>query len=363
MPESPAPAIENRSMHRLSDFDYELPTDLIAKYPLPERHHSRMLILDRSQKDWRHSRFAHLSEFLNPGDLLVANNAKVIPARLHGYRKGYSGRVEIFLLHPQNAERTIWQALLKPARRLKPGTIVLFENSSLEAKIIEHLGEGRAAVQLHWPPEQSLEELLAATGTLPIPPYLERQAEALDDERYQTVFAKVSGAQAAPTAGLHFTPAILQELQANGIGFAEITLHVSAGTFRPVLTENIAEHRMDPEYYEIPPETADAIAATRRQGKRVIAIGTTVAKTLETAALLSQGGEVKAGSGWSDVFIASGFRFQVTDALLTNFHLPRSTLLMLVSAFADRELIRNAYESAIQQEYRFYSYGDCMLIL
>lgn len=350
--------------YTLADFDYPLPEALIAKYPLPHRDQSRMMVLDRKVQAFRHDSFKNLSQWLSAGDLVVVNNAKVIPVRLQGHRAGYTGHVEIFLMHPENMDRTCWQVLMRPARRLKPGTIIHFQDAglSVEAMVLENLGDGKGLVSLSWPDTLSFEAMLEQIGTLPIPPYLERPPEALDNERYQTVFAKAAGAQAAPTAGLHFTQQTFQDLAAKGIGVAEVTLQVSAGTFRPVLSDNIQDHRMDPEWYTLPQETVTAIQAAKSAGKRVIAVGTTVAKTLETCAQRHQG-QLHAEFAWSDLFIQPGFSFQVVDGLLTNFHLPKSTLLMLVSAFASRKLILDVYHAAIENRYRFYSYGDCMLIL
>ncbi len=349
--------------YTLSDFDYDLPAGLIAKYPLPERDQSRMLVLNRQEKALSHQSFIHFPQFLEAGDLVVLNNAKVIPARLLGHREGYTGQVEIFLMHPQNHERTHWQVLMRPAKRLKAGSTIVFEKSDLKVTVLEQQSEGRGLVSLQWPSSLSLEEILEQTGQLPIPPYLEREAEAIDTERYQTIFAKVSGAQAAPTAGLHFTPQVLEALQQRGVQLAEITLHVSAGTFRPVLSETISHHQMDPEFYTISEETAQAIEKTKANGHRVIAIGTTVAKTLETSAYRHHG-NVQPESDWSDLFITPGFQFQVVSGLLTNFHLPKSTLLMMICAFANnRDLVFEAYTKAVEAQYRFYSYGDCMLLL
>lgn len=349
-------------LYTLSDFDFDLPPELVAKYPLPERDQSNMLVLDRASGTIAHHGFSELATFLAPGDVLVLNNAKVMPARLQGHREGHTGHVEIFLLHPENPEQTVWQVLMKPTRRLNPGTRVCFPNTELTATILDRQEAGRGRVELSWPSALSLEALLEAVGQMPIPPYLERDAEALDTERYQTVFAKVTGAQAAPTAGLHFTPQVLAALRACGVQLAEVTLHVSAGTFRPVLSERIEAHQMDPELYTLPADTMEAIAAAKARGNRVIAVGTTVVKTLETAAFRNNG-RLQPETAWSELFIRPGFEFQIVDALLTNFHLPKSTLLMLVSAFAHRDPILAAYREAIQHRYRFYSYGDCMLIV
>lgn len=351
----------NNTTYTLEDFDYPLPHALIAKYPLAQRDQSRMLVLNRESGELAHHGFAELVNWIEPGDLVVFNNAKVIPARLLGHRQGHTGKVEVFLLHPQNEAKTRWQVLMRPSRKLPVGTVVTFDTSPLEVHIQDRGENGLGVVDLIWPEGIMLEEILDQTGVLPIPPYMERETEAIDTERYQTVYAKVAGAQAAPTAGLHFTEDILESLRAKGANLAEVTLHVSAGTFRPVQTPTIGEHKMDAEYYTVSPETAEAIQATKAAGKRVIAVGTTVTKTLETSAFRNQG-QVTAESAWSELFITPGFQFQVIDSLLTNFHLPKSTLLMLVSAFAGRDPIMHAYETAVENQYRFYSYGDCMLI-
>ncbi len=346
----------------LQDFDYPLPEALIARYPLENRADSRMLTLDRHSQTWRHDRFESLVEYLNPGDLVVLNNTKVLPVRIACVRPGHTGKVELFLLTPQNSDKTQWLVLMRPARRLKPGTLVQSLRPGLTATLLESLPAGQGLVDLQWPPETSFDTMLQQVGEMPIPPYLGRPAEQIDVERYQTVFAQVPGAQAAPTAGLHFTPEHLGKLRQQGIQVAEITLHVSAGTFRPILSEDVSSHRMDPEWYDIPEPVAVSVAKTKALGNRVVAIGTTVAKTLESA-VLKNGGTLHGGSDWSNLFITPGFRFQTVDVLLTNFHLPKSTLLLLVSAFASKELILNAYHSALQERYRFFSYGDCMLIL
>lgn len=347
--------------YTLSDFDYDLPSGRVARYPLAERDQSKLMVVNRKQRRFSHHHFYDLPRLLNPGDLLVVNNARVIPARLHGRRDGHTGHVELFLMHPEDAFKTRWQVLMRPARKLPPGTRLVFDGADLGATVLERASGGRGRVALAWPPGQTLDEILEAIGQMPIPPYLERPPEALDQERYQTVFAAVPGAQAAPTAGLHFTPRTFADLKARGVEVAQITLHVSAGTFRPVLTEAIHQHQMDPELYTLPPETVAAVEKTRQNGGRVVAVGTTVAKTLETVAHRHHG-VLQPETAWSDLFIAPGFKFQAIDGLVTNFHLPRSTLLMLVSAFSDRHLMLDAYHEAIAQNYRFYSYGDCMLI-
>lgn len=350
-----------RSGLKLDDYDYPLPEALIARYPLPERDQSRMLVLDRQSGEIAHHPFRALVGFLKAGDLLVLNNTKVLPARFYGNRRGYTGRVEVLLLHPSGEDPNVWSALMKPARKLGPGIMVELPGTDATMEVLEVGERGCCRVRLHPGEHGDVPTLMERVGRMPIPPYLRREAEESDKDRYQTVFSSVPGAQAAPTAGLHFTPQILETLKAQGVGVAEVTLAVSAGTFRTVEAEDIAEHRMDPEYYTVPPETAEAVRRTRANGGRVVAVGTTVTKTLESAA--RQTGEVEAGSDWSGLFIYPGFEYQVTDVLLTNFHLPKSTLLMLISAFASREQVAAAYQAALQEEYRFFSYGDCMLIV
>jgi len=340
----------------LSDYDYPLPEDLIARYPLPNRDSSRMLVMDRQTGAREHRQFRDLPEFLKPGDLLVVNNTQVLPARLLGHRHGHTGRIEVLLLHPDASDPTLWSAMTRPTRKLKVGTIIEFPNTTSTVEIA-YLGEGvKTMVKIHLRDQDSVADLMEAIGHMPIPPYLKRDAEDSDKSRYQTVYAKNPGAQAAPTAGLHFTDDVLQQLKSQGVQIAEVTLAVSSGTFRSVDTEDITQHVMDPEFYTVAEETAQLIQTTKANGGRVIAVGTTVAKTLETAA--------KTGSleDWSRLFIYPGFKFQVVNMMLTNFHLPKTTLMMLVSAFAGRESIMHAYEEALKERYRFFSYGDCMLL-
>jgi S-adenosylmethionine:tRNA ribosyltransferase-isomerase len=335
-----------------SDFDYELPAASIAQ-EAPPRGESRLLVLDREGGD-RHSRVRDLPRLLRPGDLLVLNDTRVIPARLFGRRPGWTGKMELLLVE-RLTERE-WDALVKPGRRARPGTVIeLGEN--LSAEVIAKREDGRHLLRFSEPVEDHLERL----GHVPLPPYIRRPDTPEDRERYQTVYARSPGAVAAPTAGLHFTQSLLEEIAAAGIEIAKVTLHVGIGTFKPVKAEQVEDHRMESERYEIGEEAAAAIRRTREQGGRIVAVGTTVVRTLESAALAG-GGEVLAGAGSTDIFITPGFQFQVVDALLTNFHLPCSTLLMLVSAFAGRERILASYEEAIQKSYRFYSYGDAMLV-
>lgn len=333
------------------DFDYELPPDRIAQHPAP-RGASRLLVLDREGPE-RHRRVSDLPELLHPGDLLVINDTRVIPARLFGRRSG-GGRIEI-LLTGKAGERD-WDALIKPGRRARPGTVIALDEG-LTAEVMDKEETGRHRLRFSEPIEPHLERL----GHMPLPPYIQRADEAEDRERYQTVWAKSPGAIAAPTAGLHFSRELLDQLAAAGIGIAEVTLHVGIGTFKPVTAERIEDHRMDSERWEVSDTTAEAIRRTPEKGGRIVAVGTTVVRTLESAALAG-GDEVRAGRGATELFITPGFRFRVVDVLLTNFHLPKSTLLMLVSAFAGRERVLAAYGEAIREEYRFYSYGDAMLV-
>jgi S-adenosylmethionine:tRNA ribosyltransferase-isomerase len=336
------------------DFDYDLPAASIAQEPAP-RGESRLLVLDRQGPE-RHSRVSDLPRLLHSDDLLVLNDTRVIPARLYGRSAG-GGRMEILLIE-RVAERE-WDALVKPGRRARPGAMFAIGEiaEGLAAEVIDKREDGRHRLRFTEPIEPHLDRL----GHIPLPPYIHRPDTAADRERYQTVFARQPGAVAAPTAGLHFTAELLEEIAAAGVEIARVTLHVGIGTFKPVSAERIEEHRMESERYEIVEETAAAIQRARAAGRRVVAVGTTVVRTLESAALAGDG-EVRAGSSATKLFITPGFRFQVVDALLTNFHLPCSTLLMLVSAFAGRERVLAAYEEAIREGYRFYSYGDAMLV-
>jgi S-adenosylmethionine:tRNA ribosyltransferase-isomerase len=334
-----------------SDFDYDLPAASIAQEPAP-RGESRLLVLDRSGPE-RHARVRDLPRLLRPGDLLILNDTRVIPARLYGRSAG-GGRMEILLVEPVGERE--WDALVKPGRRARPGA--RFEiGEGLDAEVVDKRDDGRHRLRFSEPIEPHLDRL----GHIPLPPYIHRPDTPEDRERYQTVYARNPGAVAAPTAGLHFTSELLREIEAAGIETARVTLHVGIGTFKPVSAGRIEEHRMERERYEIGEETAEAVRRARQAGRRIVAVGTTVVRTLEGAALAG-GGEARAGSGATDLFITPGFQFQVVDALLTNFHLPRSTLLMLVSAFAGRERVLAAYEEAIREGYRFYSYGDAMLL-
>lgn len=344
---------------QISDFDYQLPEELIAQHPPARRDAARMLILDRAEQNWRDSQFAELPTFARAGDVVVLNNTRVFPARLTGAREPSGGRVELFLLN--EVAPLIWEALARPARRLQPGARVRFGAGRLRAEVLEVLEEGRRL--LRFDADEPFETLLEEMGQTPLPPYIKREKEDLqaDRERYQTVYARERGAIAAPTAGLHFTPQVLEELRARGAQVAEVTLHVGYGTFEPVRARDLEEHRVEPERSVITQETAEIINQARAGGGRILAIGTTTTRALESA--MSEAGRVEAGARLAQLTITPGYRFRVVDALLTNFHLPRSSLLVLVSSFAGRELVLAAYRHAVAASYRFYSYGDCMLII
>lgn len=337
---------------RVDDFDYDLPSERIAQYPAQRRDQSRLLELERAGGVMRHRAFGEIIELLAPGDVLVLNDTRVIPARLIGQREG-GGKAELLLLEPIGAGR--WRALARPGRRLGEGRIVSFGGGELVATVVGREQQGVRIVQLRH--EGELLPLLERLGRPPLPPYIHRDAEDLDRERYQTIYARQPGAVAAPTAGLHFTDEVLGAIEARGVRICRITLHVGLGTFRPVQTERVEDHVMHAEQYEVGAEAAAVINARRG---RLVAVGTTVVRTLETVA--DSSGRVQPGSGRSEVFIRPGYEFRAVDAMLTNFHLPRSTLLMMVAAFAGREQIMAAYREALQRGYRFYSYGDCMFI-
>lgn len=341
-------------MH-ISEFDYELPEELIAQHPLPERDASRMLVVDRSSGSWSDRQFAEITEFLNPDDALVINNTRVFPARLVGFREGTGGRVELLLV--REVEQTVWDALIRPGNRLRKNAEVHFPESTLRAVVLDE--PGNEIRRLKFSSAVELSNLMEARGEMPLPPYIKRAAggEKEDRERYQTVFARERGAIAAPTAGLHFTTEVFERLKQCEVSVAEITLHVGYGTFEPVRVEEIEEHHVRPEVFEI---TADAAEIINRSS-RVVAVGTTTTRALESAA--DPTGTVSTTSGLADLTITPGYKFRTVDALLTNFHLPKSSLLLLVSAFAGPELTLAAYRHAVEQRYRFYSYGDCMLII
>lgn len=343
----------------ISDFDYELPEELIAQQPLAERDASRMLVLNRAKRTFADSTFRSLPAYLRPNDVVVLNNTRVFPARLIGERVPTGGAVELLLL--REIETNTWEALARPARRLRVGERISFSGAKLMAEVIDELEHGRRLIRFET--GEDLNELIDELGRTPLPPYIKRDAGEYsgDREQYQTVYATQRGAIAAPTAGLHFTPATLLELKKSGVATVEITLHVGYGTFEPVAVEEIEKHRVAPEYFSVSKDAADKINQARIRGGRVICVGTTTARALESAFHDDAG--VIAGSGAAGLTIIPGYRFRAVDVLLTNFHLPRSSLLLLVSAFAGRELALNAYRHAVRERYRFYSFGDAMLIL
>ncbi len=360
---------------RLEEFDYELPKELIAQRPLRERDASRMMVLDRVAQSFSDCAFRSLPEILLPGDVLVVNNTRVFPARLLGRRRGIraqaigrrnpavreylTAEAELFLTRNESGD--VWQGLVHPGRKIRTGEVLVFGEGELEAEVLDRGEYGMRRVLLR-AREGSVQSAIDRLGHVPLPPYVSRPDEAMDRETYQTVYARVRGAVAAPTAGFHFTRRVLDELRERKIEICEITLHVGPGTFRPVHAERVEDHKMDPEQFEISGPAAETINNALREGRRVIAVGTTTVRTLEFVALKHEG-KIVAGGGETGLFILPGSPFRVIQGLLTNFHLPKSTLLMLVSAFAGRELIFRAYQHAIQERYRFYSYGDCMLIL
>ena len=346
---------------RLEEFDYHLPPELIAQEPVEPRDASRLLVLDRRSGTTSHHWFRDLPGFLRPGDLLVFNDTRVIPARLHLRRRDTGGRAEILLLRPLSPEepgRQAWEVLGRPARRLRGGVQLVSDRGGLEVTVTGVLPEGLRQVELTWDARESLAGVLERVGEIPLPPYIHRPLA--DGERYQTVYARHPGSAAAPTAGLHFTPRLLGELRAQGVEMCYLTLHVGLGTFRPIRTETVEEAVLHAEYYRVDGRAAAAVNAARERGGRVVAVGTTVVRTLETVA--TDEGRVREGEGWTDLFIYPGYRFRVVDALVTNFHLPRSSLLMLVCAFGGTDRVLAAYREAVARRYRFYSFGDAMFI-
>ena len=341
---------------KLTDFDYHLPADRIAQSPLQRRDASRLLVVERDAGAFHHTQFSQIGKYLPDDALLVLNDTKVIPARLMGNKSGTGGRIELLLIREK--EPDTWEVLAKPRRSLQIGTQVVFGNGVLTAAVLEKPDDGHCIVRFDYIGKFS--DILTDVGMMPLPPYIRRPPNAEDKVRYQSVYAATEGAIAAPTAGLHFTPELLEELKNNGIETAMLTLHVGPGTFQPVKVENIVAHKMHAEYIHLAETEANRICIAREAGRKIVAIGTTVVRSLETAGTT---GTVQPYSGYSELFIYPGHRFNAVDALVTNFHLPKSTLLMLVSAFAGRDLIQQAYQEALQHNYRFYSYGDAMLIL
>lgn len=337
----------------LSEFDYFLPEELIAQHPCEPRDHSRLLVLDKNTGAISHQHFFDLLQYLNTGDTLVFNDTRVIPARLIGYKAETGGKVEVFLLNRKSEND--WEALVKPGKKARPGTVIQFSDK-LSCEILESTNFGGRVVRFIF--RGIFEEILDELGETPLPPYITEQLA--DKERYQTVYARERGSAAAPTAGLHFTKELMKRIQDKGIHLAFVTLHVGLGTFRPVNTESITDHVMHREYYSVLPETAELINRTKQQGGRVIAVGTTAIRTLETATV---NGVLEAKSGWTEIFIYPGYTFKIVDAAVTNFHLPKSTLLMLISALAGQQNVFTAYKEAVEQKYKFFSFGDAMLII
>ena len=339
----------------VKDFYYDLPQELIAQDPLEDRSSSRLMVLDKITGEVEHRHFKDITEYLRPGDCLVINNTKVIPARLYGVKEGTEAKIEILLL--KRKENDIWETLVKPGKKCKIGTKIVFGEGILTGEVVDIVEEGNRRIQFHY--EGIFEEILDRLGQMPLPPYITHQLQ--DKDRYNTVYAVHSGSAAAPTAGLHFTPELLEEIRAKGVEIAPVTLHVGLGTFRPVKETDVLKHHMHSEFYKIEQSEADKINKAKKEGHRVIAVGTTSTRTLESAA--DENGFLTEKSGWTEIFIYPGYQFKVIDALITNFHLPESTLVMLVSALAGREHVLAAYETAVEEKYRFFSFGDAMFIV
>lgn len=337
------------------DFYYELPQELIAQDPLEDRSSSRLLVLDKKTGDIQHHIFREIVNYLNPGDCLVINDTKVIPARLIGAKEETGAKIEVLLL--KRGQNDVWETLVKPGRKAKPGTRISFGDGLLKGEVIDVVDEGNRLIRFEY--EGIFEEILDRLGQMPLPPYITHQLR--DKNRYNTVYAAHSGSAAAPTAGLHFTPELLEEIGRKGVDIARVTLHVGLGTFRPVKVEEVENHHMHSEFYMIDEEAAEKINRAKEQGGRVICVGTTSCRTVESAA--DEEGRLKACSGWTEIFIYPGYQFKVLDGLITNFHLPESTLIMLVSALAGREHVLDAYEEAVKERYRFFSFGDAMLVI
>ena len=338
----------------VKDFDYDLPEELIAQDPLEDRSSSRLMVLDKKTGEVSHHVFKEIVKYLRPGDCLVLNNTKVIPARLFGVKEGTMAKIEILLL--KRRQNDVWETLVKPGKKAKPGTRIIFGDGLLTGEVIDVVDDGNRLIQFSY--EGIFEEILDKLGQMPLPPYITHQLK--DKNRYQTVYAKYDGSAAAPTAGLHFTKELLQQVKDKGVDIAEVTLHVGLGTFRPVKVDNVLDHHMHSEFYMVSQEAADKINNAKKNGGRIISVGTTSTRTLEAAS--DENGVLKECSGWTDIFIYPGSSFKVIDCLITNFHLPQSTLVMLVSALAGREHVLNAYKEAVEERYRFFSFGDAMFI-
>ena len=339
---------------KTSDFYYDLPKELIAQDPLEDRSASRLMHLNKETGEYEHGHFRDILKYLKPGDCLVINDTKVIPARLYGSKVGTDAAIEILLL--KRRENDIWETLVKPGKKCKVGTVISFGDGILTGEVVDIVDEGNRLIQFHY--DGIFEEILDQLGEMPLPPYITHKLQ--DKNRYQTVYAKHEGSAAAPTAGLHFTKELLQQVQDAGVKIAHVTLHVGLGTFRPVKVEDVTQHHMHSEFYVVEEDQAKLINDTKAAGGRVIAVGTTSCRTLESAT--DEDGILKAGSGWTEIFIYPGYRFKMIDGLITNFHLPESTLVMLVSALAGKEHIMAAYEEAVREKYRFFSFGDAMII-
>ena len=339
---------------KTSDFYYDLPQELIAQTPLEDRSSSRLMVLDKETGAVEHRHFYEIADYLEEGDALILNDTRVLPARLYGAREDTGGAIEFLLLHKHTLDT--WEVILKPGRRAKPGARFVFGNGELKAEVLEIVNEGNRLVRFYY--DGVFEEVLDRLGEMPIPPYITEKLK--DKSRYQTVYAKNPGSAAAPTAGLHFTPELLEKIKQKGINVGFLTLHVGLGTFRPVKADEVTEHKMHSEFYILPQETAELVNKTKAAGKKVVSVGTTATRVLETAGM--EGLPLKAATGWTDIFIYPGKSLNVIDALITNFHLPESTLIMLVSAFAGRDNVLKAYKTAVDEKYRFFSFGDAMLI-
>ena len=337
------------------DFDFDLPEELIAQTPLKDRTSSRLLVVDKTTHSIEDKHFSDLLDELEEGDTLVVNNTRVLPARLYGTKEETGAHIEVLLL--TNTEGDKWETLVKPAKRMKVGSVVSFGDGRLKATVVEELDQGGRIIEFSY--DGVFLEVLESLGEMPLPPYIKERLE--DKERYQTVYAKENGSAAAPTAGLHFTEELMQQIRDKGVNIVPVTLHVGLGTFRSVSVDSLEDHKMHSEYYNVSKETAEMIEATKKAGKRVIAVGTTSIRTLETVAR-DNDGHVVTASGWTDIFISPGYEFRVVDAFVTNFHLPKSTLVMLVSAYLGREFTLEAYQHAIEERYRFFSFGDAMFV-
>ena len=338
----------------VKDFDYELPEELIAQDPLEDRSSSRLMVLDRETGEYEHKIFKDIIDYLEPGDCLVLNNTKVIPARLYGAKEGTNAKIEVLLL--KRNENDVWETLVKPGKKARPGARIVFGDGILVGEVVDVVDDGNRLIKFEY--EGIFEEILDQLGQMPLPPYITHELK--DKNRYQTVYAKYDGSAAAPTAGLHFTKELLEQVKQKGVNIAEVTLHVGLGTFRPVKVDNILDHHMHSEFYMVSKEAADMINSTKKSGHRVISVGTTSTRTLESAA--DENGMLRECSGWTEIFIYPGYKFKVIDGLITNFHLPQSTLVMLVSALAGRENVLSAYREAVEEKYRFFSFGDAMFI-